>query len=234
MAFAAGNGRRCLWPLPPEAAEGAEAHVDRWRSPQARPPIVFAAGKRRVAFAPSPRLRGRVGVGALLHDIAARRFPTSERLASGFTVPIVAKHRSMGMREGQKRDAARGLRRNMTDAEQKLWRHLRHRQLAGHRFRRQCPIGPYIVDFVCLERRLVVEVDGGQHAGSARDLRRDGWLGAQGFLVLRFWNNEVLEQIEGVCDMILESLSKPPHSGLPPQAGDGDMPPRAGRRGGVA
>ena len=169
-----------------------------------------------------------------MHDIAARRFPTSERLASGFTVPIVARPRSMGMREGQKRDAARGLRRNMTDAEQKLWRHLRHRQLAGHRFRRQCPIGPCIVDFVCLERRLVVEVDGGQHAGSARDLRRDGWLGGAGFLLLRFWNNAVLEQIEGVCGMILESLSKLPHSGLCPQAGEGDMPPRPGKRGGVA
>ena len=138
------------------------------------------------------------------------------------------------MRERQKRDAARVLRRNMTDAEQALWRHLRHRQLAGHHFRRQCPIGPYIVDFACLGRRLVVEVDGGQHCESTRDRRRDGWLRSQGFLVLRFWNNEVLEQIEGVCDMILDLLSKLPPSGLSPQAGEGDMPPLAGKHGGVA
>lgn len=121
------------------------------------------------------------------------------------------------MREGQKRDFARTLRRDMTEAETALWRHLRRRQLQGHRFRRQCPIGRYVVDFVCIERRLVVEVDGGQHAGSTRDPPRDAWLRAQGFLILRFWNNEVLEQIEDVCDMILESLSK-----LTPSASAGD------------
>lgn len=130
------------------------------------------------------------------------------------------------MREGQKRDFARTLRRNMTDAETALWRRLRRRQLQGHRFRRQCPIGRYVVDFACIERRLVVEVDGGQHAGSTRDPERDAWLRRQGFLVLRFWNNEALEQIEGVCDMILESLSKLTPSGLSPRTGEdaGRMP----------
>ena len=130
------------------------------------------------------------------------------------------------MREGQKRDFARTLRRNMTEAETALWRRLCRRQLQRHRFRRQCPIGRYIVDFACLERRLVVEVDGGQHAGSTRDPRRDAWLRGQGFLILRFWNNEVLEQIEGVCDMILESLSKLTPSSPSARTGDnaGRMP----------
>ena len=127
------------------------------------------------------------------------------------------------MREGQKRDFARRLRRDMTDVERALWRCLRRRQLDGHRFRRQNPIGPYIVDFVCIEQRLVIEVDGGQHADSAWDRVRDACLRSRGFRVLRFWNNEVLEQIEGVCGMILESLSKAPHPGLPPQAGEGEQ-----------
>jgi very-short-patch-repair endonuclease len=127
------------------------------------------------------------------------------------------------MREGQKLDFASRLRREMTDTERMLWRSLRHRQLAGHRFRRQCPISPFIADFVCIERRLIVEVDGGQHAHSARDVERDAHLGKLGFRALRFWNNEVLEQIEGVCDMILESLSAIPHPGLPPRAGEGEV-----------
>jgi very-short-patch-repair endonuclease len=125
------------------------------------------------------------------------------------------------MRKGQKRDFARALRRNMTDAETALWQRLRRRQLQGHRFRRQCPIGPWIADFACLERRLVVEVDGGQHAGSQRDADREAWLHRQGFVVLRFWNNEVLEHIEGVCDMILDSLSKHPCPDAASHAGEG-------------
>ena len=76
------------------------------------------------------------------------------------------------MREGQKRDRARELRRRMTDAERALWRCLRMRQLEGFRFRRQLPVGPYIVDFACLQARLIVEVDGGQHADAAGDARR--------------------------------------------------------------
>lgn len=87
---------------------------------------------------------------------------------------------------------ARRLRKHSTVAEQKLWRYLRSRSLAGFKFVRQVPIGPYIVDFVCREKRLVIEVDGGQHAESCVDGVRDQWLTARRYRVLRFWNS--LEQ----------------------------------------
>ena len=87
----------------------------------------------------------------------------------------------------------------MTDAEKLLWRHLRLRQFAGYKFRRQHPLGNYIVDFVCLEAALVLEVDGGQHAEyEDKDAIRTQWLEAKGLRVMRFWNNEVLSNIEGV------------------------------------
>jgi len=93
---------------------------------------------------------------------------------------------------------ARRLRNHSTRAEQRLWRYLRSRSLAGFKFVRQEPIGPYIVDFVCREKRLVVELDGGQHAENNRDAMRDRWLVERRYRVLRFWNNEVIENIEGV------------------------------------
>lgn len=128
------------------------------------------------------------------------------------------------MRDGQKRDFARALRAEMTDTENALWRRLRRRQLMGSRFRRQVPIGPYIADFVCLEKRLVVEVDGGQH-NAGEDANRDAYLGAHGFCMLRFWNNDVLGNVEGVCEVILRHLCDTyPHPVLPPQAGEGDKP----------
>ncbi len=101
---------------------------------------------------------------------------------------------------------ARHLRRNMTHAEWTLWLRLRNKQL-GVKFRRQEPIGRYIVDFVCYEKRLVIEVDGGQHAESRDDLLRDQWLKENGFTVLRFWNHEVLKNIEGVMQVIIEELN---------------------------
>jgi very-short-patch-repair endonuclease len=104
---------------------------------------------------------------------------------------------------------ARELRSAMTDAERVLWRVLRSRQF-GVRFRRQAPIGAYIVDFACLERKLVIEVDGGQHAESERDRDRDLWLQDRGFRVLRFWNHEVLTNAAGVASVILEALQGPP------------------------
>ncbi|HEY5612826.1 MAG TPA: DUF559 domain-containing protein [Lysobacter sp.] len=126
------------------------------------------------------------------------------------------------MREGQKRDFARRLRRDMTDAERHLWRHLRQRQLDGHRFRRQHPIGRFVADFVCLEQHLVIEVDGGQHADSTSDDRRSRFLAQEGFCVVRFWNHDVLGNIEGVVASILQSLaSAGPHPNLPPHAGEG-------------
>ena len=99
----------------------------------------------------------------------------------------------------------------MTDAEFKLWCRISNKQL-GVKFRRQCPIEKYIVDFVCLEKRLVIEIDGGLHAASKENKARDGWLTSQRFKVLRFWNNAVLDNIEGVVKRIEESMSPPPLS----------------------
>ena len=125
------------------------------------------------------------------------------------------------MRQGQKLDRARMLRATMTDAESLLWGCLRMRQLEGHRFRRQVPVGPYIVDFACLRARLVVEVDGGQHAGSTGDRRRDAFLHAAGFHVLRFWNHEVLAQPDAVCEAILARLAPGPPLQPSPASGGG-------------
>ncbi|MCQ8102733.1 endonuclease domain-containing protein [Methylomonas sp. SURF-2] len=98
---------------------------------------------------------------------------------------------------------ARNLRKNQTDAEHLLWRHLRDRQLCGQKFRRQYPIDTYIVDFVCLEVKLIVELDGGQHAEQLEyDHRRTEQLQKRGFKVLRFWNNDVLQNITSVLEAI--------------------------------
>ena len=123
---------------------------------------------------------------------------------------------------GTLQSAARGLRKNPTEAERLLWRHLRVRQLGGHKFRRQQPLGPYIVDFVCLEKRLIVEVDGGQHAARAeKDAQRVAWLKAEGFRVLRFWNTEVLQETEAVWETIRAALQDEPPSSILPRKGGG-------------
>jgi adenine-specific DNA-methyltransferase len=106
--------------------------------------------------------------------------------------------------------AARELRKNLTEAERLLWRHLRYRQMGGHKFRRQHPVGQYVVDFACLEKGLAIELDGGHHPEQADyDSTRSAWLEAQGFRVLRFWNNHVLKQVEAIKEVILEALSDP-------------------------
>ncbi len=102
--------------------------------------------------------------------------------------------------------SARRLRANPTDAEIRLWSRLRRKHLDGFRFRRQHPMGPYVVDFFCPEAKLVVEVDGGQHADSASDAVRTRWLEAGGHRVIRFWNNDVLANTEGVLLTILGAL----------------------------
>jgi len=113
----------------------------------------------------------------------------------------------------------RHLRKNLTDAEQTLWQHIRNRQRYGHKFRRQAPIGKYIVDFVCFEKRLIVELDGGQHAAHQdEDNHRSEWLESQGFRVIRFWNHDVLKQIEAIKEVITLNLITP-HPDLPPQGG---------------
>jgi very-short-patch-repair endonuclease len=98
---------------------------------------------------------------------------------------------------------ARSLRKNQTDVEQIMWKHLRNRQLYNCKFRRQCPIEPYIVDFICLEVKLIIELDGGQHACRVSyDDQRSLFLGQRGFKVIRFWNNDVIENSEGVLETI--------------------------------
>ena len=104
---------------------------------------------------------------------------------------------------------AQRLRRELTDAERKLWLVLRNRQLEGAKFRRQQPIGPFIADFVCQEHRIIVEADGGQHAQSAADARRTVFLESKGYRVLRFWNNEILNNLDGVAQAISSALSTP-------------------------
>jgi len=102
---------------------------------------------------------------------------------------------------------ARQLRGNSTDAERRLWSKLRRKQLDGFRFRRQSPIGSYYVDFICLEKRLAVEIDGGQHAiQQDADAKRTRWLEGEGYRVIRFWNNDVLGNLDGVLESIRRAL----------------------------
>ena len=120
----------------------------------------------------------------------------------------------------------------MTDAERRLWFMLRAHRLNGLSFRRQVPIGRYIVDFVCQERRLIIEVDGGQHAENARDAERDRWIASKGYRVLRFWNHDVLRNRTGVLEMIMIVAAAAEYTPLPnppPQGGRGP----AGASGGV-
>lgn len=110
---------------------------------------------------------------------------------------------------------AKALRQNMTDAEQLLWRHLRAHRLNGQKFRRQQPIGSYVVDFVHLGSKLIVEADGGQHNQSESDAVRDEWLTSQGFKIMRFWNNDILSNTDAVLTAILDALAPSPLTPLP-------------------
>jgi len=98
----------------------------------------------------------------------------------------------------------------MTDAERKLWFLLRDRRLNGAKFRRQAPVGPYIADFVCLRRKVIVEADGGQHCGSSNDLIRDQWLAKEGYVVVRYSNIDILKNPEGVLTDLLSQLEARP------------------------
>ena len=111
-----------------------------------------------------------------------------------------------------KTNRARRLRNAATDAESTLSYQLRSRRLNGFKFVRQEPIGPYTVDFICRERRLIIEADGGQHADNARDEVRDKWFAGRNYRVLRFWNHEILGNVEGVLQVIIAALAEaPPH-----------------------
>ncbi len=121
--------------------------------------------------------------------------------------------------------SARRLRRSMTDAERVLWKHLRAYRFRHAGFRRQTPIGPYIVDFVCHKTKIVIEIDGGQHAEAtqgAADRHRTEWLEKRGYQVLRFWNNEVLKNMDGVQIQIEIALRARPPSLTLPRKGGGD------------
>lgn len=119
---------------------------------------------------------------------------------------------------------AKSLRRKMTDAEQKLWLHLRAHRFQGHKFKRQQPLGSYIADFVCFSARLIVEVDGSQHLESPRDAKRDEWFKANGFRVLRFWNDQDLQETEAVLEAILNAVEATPLPNPSPTRGEGIEP----------
>ena len=105
------------------------------------------------------------------------------------------------------KEKARALRENQSDAERLVRYHLRNRRLAGHKFRRQHPIGPFIVDFACVEEHLIIELNGGQHARKAEyDGQRSRYLESRGYKVMRCWNNQVLKNVQVVIVAILETL----------------------------
>lgn len=126
-------------------------------------------------------------------------------------------------RRGGTRDLlplAKRMRREPTEAEAKLWSMLRAGRLGGLKFKRQEQLGDYIVDFVCFGSRLIIEADGSQHAENASDAARDAWMQAQGFRVIRFWNNDILENPEGVASVILDA-AQPPLPNPSPARGEG-------------
>jgi very-short-patch-repair endonuclease len=131
---------------------------------------------------------------------------------------------------------AKTLRKQMTDAERRLWYLLRAHRFGGVKFNRQAPIGKYVADFVCYDRKLIIEADGGQHADNAADQRRDDWFASQGFWVLRFWNNDILKNAQGVLEVISAALDerakKTPSPGSlrsPPSPTRGEGTPSARR-----
>jgi very-short-patch-repair endonuclease len=130
------------------------------------------------------------------------------------------------------RERAKALRKEMTNAERFLWFMLRGHRFSGLSFRRQAPIGPFIVDFVCQQHRLIIEIDGGQHAAaSEHDRQRDKWLRSKGYRVLRFWNTEVLRNRPAVLQIIVDAVdSKLPPSLSLPLKGGGDQSLRSASR----
>ena len=121
--------------------------------------------------------------------------------------------------DAKNKSIVKRLRKNMTNAERKIWQKLRCRQL-GIKFRRQQPIGNYIVDFVCFEKKMIIEIDGGGHFGSRSDKIRDRWFQKQGYKILRFWNNDVLMNSDAVIQTIINEVSPSP---LSPSIKGGEM-----------
>ena len=129
--------------------------------------------------------------------------------------------RERGRRIAKLRGRAKSMRSQPTDAEHRLWQILRAHRFTGFKFKRQVPIDFYVADFVCFSARLIVEVDGGQHAENARDPKRDAYLRSQGFRVLRIWNNELFANEEGAAEAILSALQSPPLPNPSPARGEG-------------
>ena len=129
------------------------------------------------------------------------------------TLPLEGGGKRVGVRG--LRGIAKGLRKQSTDTERHLWKNLRNRQIEGFKFCRQQPVGRYVVDFVNFERKVVIELDGGQHALDAGDTIRDEWLRAEGYKVLRFWDNQVFSNLEGVLETIRDALLTPHPAPLP-------------------
>jgi len=123
-----------------------------------------------------------------------------------------------------KRAQAKQLRSTMTDAERRLWYRLRAHRFGGLKFKRQAPIGPYIVDFICFECKLIIELDGGQHSDNANDSRRDAWLTSEGYRVMRFWNNDVLKRTNAVLELIAQAVSPPEVTPLPARSARHPLP----------
>ena len=153
----------------------------------------------------------------------------------GFNLPLPARGERVGVRGSSMRgpntpgiNRARVLRHNTTEAEARLWRHLRNRQLDGFKFVRQQPIGRYYADFVCREPRLVVEVDGGQHVESETDKIRDRELTRLGYRTIRIWNIDVFKNIEGVLLAIRQELDAAPHPNPLPADGERESEGAAG------
>ncbi len=154
--------------------------------------------------------------------------PSPRKRGEGVNTPLP--HAGEGKGERVLLQNAKSLRSNQTDAEQKLWYHLRAHRFMGLKFKRQKPIGRYIADFICVEQKLIVELDGGQHADqTAYDTERDGWLRGEGYTVLRFWNNEVMQGMEGVLERIRLTLSPDPSPASGRGEQDNPLAPLAGR-----
>jgi very-short-patch-repair endonuclease len=123
-----------------------------------------------------------------------------------------------------RRARAKQLRSNMTDAERRLWYCLRAHRFAGLKFKRQALIGPYIVDFICFEHKLIIELDGGQHNDSSKDRARDAWISKEGYRVIRFWNNDVLKQTNAILDLIAQAIAVPEVTPLPARCARHPLP----------
>jgi very-short-patch-repair endonuclease len=158
---------------------------------------------RRLPGAPTSPCKGEVG-----RDATGRGSPGRFSRTKGMT------------------SRARALRRRMTEAEKKLWSALRRKQVLGLSFRRQHPIGPYVLDFYCPQIGLAIELDGGQHneEGRTHDERRTHWLKVQNITVLRFWNNEIFENVDGVLSVLVDRVHELTPSLTLPLSGGGNRP----------